>query len=643
MRWSLPHNGSTMSVLSFSKKFIASAFLVLVATSASAGELRYAINGIEDPLEANILAHVEQMQFGQRARLAERDFAEIVDVTERRAREGLRPFGYYAPEVTGSIERIDEETLLLTLEVRAGPPVRVSNVQIDLVGPGRDIEEIREWRRKWPLRAGAVLDQEVWEQQKRRVLDIAQTNGFLDAEFSEHVLKLDLVRNEAKIVLRLDTGPQYVFGDIDFGDHYLKLGVLESIPRFTKGDRYSSRKLDTFRIDLWKTGYFSNVEIRQSQRPETTPPQVDLSLHLVTTNKNTYQGSIGFGTDSGMRVQAQWIRRPISRNGDRLDVGIGWLEEDSELSVRADYRLPRPGRDREYWVASGTARIENLDLEIKRRPEDENFLKIANGDVSDYNFRFGNLRVRNLKQGDRQYFGTLFLQYLNSNQNYSLLTSIPELQGEYSYLLRMNDDVISLGYDFDLVDVRGKGFDAEGRRDRAYAFIADEAIGSSGNFRQVYVSTRRIFRHGERWKLLLRGEVGYTDADVTDLTINVEDVPVDLSVTRLPNFYRFKAGGGQSVRGYGFESLSNNNVGSNNIITASVAAEYRFFSNWSAAAFFDIGNAFNDWKDPNLHKGVGVGIRWYSIAGPIRVDVAQAIDFENKPWRIHITIGTPLL
>ena len=98
-----------------------------------------------------------------------------------------------------------------------------------------------------------------------------------------------------------------------------------------------------------------------------------------------------------------------------------------------------------------------------------------------------------------------------------------------------------------------------------------------------------------------------------------------------------------SVRGYGFEQLSNNDIGSNHIITASAEAEYRFLESWSGAAFFDIGNAFNEWDNPDLKRGIGVGIRWHSIAGEIRVDVAQAIDFNGRPWRWHITIGTPLL
>ena len=128
----------------------------------------------------------------------------------------------------------------------------------------------------------------------------------------------------------------------------------------------------------------------------------------------------------------------------------------------------------------------------------------------------------------------------------------------------------------------------------------------------------------------MRGEVGYTEADVDEFVLDVLGEPLELSFTTLPNYYRFKAGGSMSVRGYGFEQLSNNDIGSNHIITASAETEYRFLENWSGAAFFDIGNAFNDWNDPDLKRGAGIGIRWYSIAGEIRVDVAQAIDFEGN-------------
>jgi translocation and assembly module TamA len=621
----------------------------MAAASAAADELRYAVVGVGDPLKSNVLAHVQTVKLGRQARLAERDFPGLIAGAERRAREGLRPFGYYAPEVTGRIDRVDSETLLLTLQIQAGPPVRVADVQLSILGAGRDVDALREWRSKWPLRIGAVLDQAKWEAEKSRAIDLAHASGFLAAEIREHVLEIDLDTNEARIVFTLDTGAQHVFGDIDFGEHVLKPGVLEAIPRFARGDRYSARMMDRLRIDLWQTGYFTNVEIRERKRADTEPPQVDLSLTLLTDRKNVYQGSIGVGSDTGMRLQAQWSRHPMSRNGDRLDIGIGWQSQDDEITARANYRLPRLTRNREFWIANAEIREENLDLEIKRTPEDENYLKIADGNIADYHLRVGNLRVRNFKQGDRQWFGTAFVQYLNSIQGYQLRVGIEGLPPDSSDLLRFNDDVISIGYDADLVDVWGKGFDVGGRRERAYFFVSDKALGSDSNFKQAYIATRRVYRRGDRWKLLVRGEIGYTDALVNNLEISVptpeepDGILVDLSVTQLPNFYRFKAGGSQSVRGYAFESLSNNDIGSNHIVTASIETEFRFLENWSAAAFFDIGNAFNDWDDPDLHKGAGVGIRWYSIAGPIRVDVAQALDFEGRPWRIHFTIGTPLL
>ena len=97
------------------------------------------------------------------------------------------------------------------------------------------------------------------------------------------------------------------------------------------------------------------------------------------------------------------------------------------------------------------------------------------------------------------------------------------------------------------------------------------------------------------------------------------------------------------MRGYSFESLSNNGLGSNNIVTASAELEFKLRPDWSLAAFVDTGNAFNDWGNYELRTGAGVGVRWYSIAGPIRLEVARGLDLQGDPWRVHFTIGTPLL
>jgi translocation and assembly module TamA len=142
---------------------------------------------------------------------------------------------------------------------------------------------------------------------------------------------------------------------------------------------------------------------------------------------------------------------------------------------------------------------------------------------------------------------------------------------------------------------------------------------------------------------LLRAEAGYSDANTTSVNVPTEEGDLEISVTDLPNLYRFRAGGSRSVRGYAFELLDSNGLGSNNILTASAEVEFHFHESWSLAAFFDIGNAFNDWSNPDLKRGTGFGVRWYSVIGALRLDVAQGWDLEGDPWRIHLTIGTPLL
>lgn len=286
-----------------------------------------------------------------------------------------------------------------------------------------------------------------------------------------------------------------------------------------------------------------------------------------------------------------------------------------------------------------------MDLEFKLDPEDDDYIKLANGNIDEQHLRLGRLKIRNLGGGETQLFATPFVQFINSEERYQPVELSTEfgMNDDVDRLLHRVDHAFSVGLEYGLVNVLGKGFDVRGHRERAWIFHSNEAFGSDVDFTQLYFSTRKTQKWGDRWKFIYRAEVGYTDAEVNELTIDISGTQLDISDTRLPNFYRFKAGGSQSVRGYGFESLSNNDIGSNHIVTASAEIEIRVLEKWSVAVFIDTGNAFNDWSEPELKTGAGIGLRWYSIAGPISLDVAQALDYTDDPWRIHFTIGVPLL
>ena len=622
--------------------------LLAIAAATALADVRYVVTGVGDELRDNVLRYVDTLQFGPQIRLGPADIERIQAEAIDKATVALRPYGYYAPVVTTRIREADSEQPIVEIRIDPGPPIRIESADIDIVGPGENEGVLRVWLADWPLRAGAVLDQTAWESQKREGLDIAATRGYLGAAYSVHTIELDLDRNVASVRLELDTGQRYVMGDVAFGDHGLKPGILEYIPRFEKGDPYTSRLVGWLRTDLWKTGYFTDVNVVEVERPEANPPAVDFRVTTATEARNRYQGALGWGTDTDLRLQANWSRHPMSASGGRLDIGVGWQSLDDETRLRATHRRPRLERAREYWVTDLTLSFENLDLEVKRSPEDEDYIQIANGDVTERHLRFGRMKLTNLESGEHQLFGTAFAQFINTNRLFRLRTdpvvNVNPLQtDEFGTLLDDSINALSVGYNWDLVAVEGKFFQTRGHRDRAWIFHSNTAFGSDVGFTQAYLSTRRSYLLGDRFKFHVRGEVGYTDAKVSELDLDIGGTPLRLSSTELPNFYRFKAGGSMSVRGYGFEQLSNNDIGSNHIITGSTEVEYRFLNAWSAALFFDIGNAFNDWSNPELKKGAGFGLRWYSIAGEVRVDYAQALDFEGKPWRLHITIGTPLL
>ena len=116
-------------------------------------------------------------------------------------------------------------------------------------------------------------------------------------------------------------------------------------------------------------------------------------------------------------------------------------------------------------------------------------------------------------------------------------------------------------------------------------------------------------------RVLMRTDLGYTEVN---------------DVTELPASIRFFAGGDSSVRGFAYESLgpedSNGEViGGRHLATGSLEYDHPLTEKWHLAAFTDAGNAFNDFDAFEPRHSAGIGIRWRSPLGPIRLDIARAL------------------
>jgi translocation and assembly module TamA len=116
--------------------------------------------------------------------------------------------------------------------------------------------------------------------------------------------------------------------------------------------------------------------------------------------------------------------------------------------------------------------------------------------------------------------------------------------------------------------------------------------------------------------------------------------------SKVPYNLRFFAGGDQSIRGYDYKSLSAQEdgylIGGQQLAVGSLEYSYRFKPKWRGAVFVDAGNAFDQHFNDPIKVGAGVGVRWASPIGPIRLDVAAGISEASVPIRLHFFIGPPL-
>jgi len=174
------------------------------------------------------------------------------------------------------------------------------------------------------------------------------------------------------------------------------------------------------------------------------------------------------------------------------------------------------------------------------------------------------------------------------------------------------------------------------RRGEFYKLVllgTDEALGSNITFWQARFNSWNVFSVGDSGRLLLRSALGFSHADnSTVLKVNFNEIP---------EYYEFRTGGARSVRGYGYEELvpADSITGGKHQAIASIEYEHEIIPDWSAAAFLDGGNAFNDFDSIDEKLGAGIGLRWRSPVGIARIDLAFPLDDADDDFQIYITVG----
>lgn len=566
-------------------------FAALVASSAGAAELKVTIEGLRGEMAESARASLTLLKQTERD-VTPAQVRRLFTVGKDEIRVGLEPYGYYNARVDGQL-KTTQKGFDIVFRVTPGDPVVVRHSKVNVQGDGAERPEVKRALRRFAPAEGEILDHGRYEQSKTNIESALLNDGFLRTKATTHRVEVSRKANTADIDLAWQSGPRMRFGPVHFSESQFPPEFLGRYVPWETGDFYSPDDLLAFQQRLIDADYFSTVTV-QPDLSNTQSIDVPVDVTLAPAKRSVYTATAYLSTDTGPGVRLAMTRRWLNRLGHKADVS---LDNAQRLqAVATTYRIPLPGRNERSLNFGATYRDENTATSISR-----------------------NTRVT--ANETRQWHGftrTLGVQYVAGNfeigdeQRYSTL-----LYGEGTLSRKKANDFF---------------FPRRGYSVTFGARFAPEGLLSDTSFTQFTADAKWIRQVARRQRILLRGTVGAMAVDDFD---------------QLTPELRFFAGGDRSVRGFDYQELGSTDangkvIGGQYLTVASAEYEYYFLPKWGAAVFVDAGDAFRS-SEFNLNIGAGIGVRWRSPVGILRLDFGVPVSSDlASNIRFHITVGPDL-
>ena len=548
---------------------------------------------VSEAIQTNVRAFLSLTRYAERDDVTDEVMGRLQRRIVTETRQALEPLGYYEPEVSYDVQQ-DGELWRVTIRIEPGRPVRLSEVNVDVTGPGAEDRAIREVLEAEDIKPGLRLNHGTYERVKGGLVRTAKNEGYLDARLTKHDLVIDRVARRANVDLEADTGPRYSFGEIQIAQDVIDDAAMRRLLRMQPGAPYTLDSLLRTQYVLDDTQYFSGVDI-ESGEPDRDTLTVPVTVSAEPSRKHRYAASIGYGTDTEARGKFTWDNRRVNRSGHKFKLELLGSSIIKDLTGR--YAIPVLDIALEKLEFTGTLREEELGDTFSQRAEVSTGLTQVLGRWQRV------LQIRLSNETTTEATGS-------ASTNFYMYPSI-------SYATMPSYIV--------------------GGKKRPYFFSAElrgspETLGSDASFLQLRTKGERIFDLNDQWHLHLRGELGMTRI---------------AAAGDLPASQRFFAGGEGSVRGFDLNELSpsdgvdlESSVGGSNLATGTVEIVRDLPRNFGIAAFYDAGNAFESFSDPKLEYAAGVGLRYSIAVASFGVDVAQALSESGRSPRVHLYIAT---
>ena len=515
----------------------------------------------------------------------------------------LRSQGYYDAVVE---PRTHEGAGQLRVVLGAEPGQQYRFATVDLPGlesAGPEAERLRDTFNVKPgdpviaadvIAGGLALTQALGEQ------------GYAEARIGEQDIEVNHQTRLATLTLPVKPGPVARFGSIRVsGSPPFNARHLATIARFKRGDAFQRSKVDDLRRALIATTLVSNADVQVV--PVDGGRTVDLNVRLEPAPSHTIAGELGYGTGQGSRVEASWTDR-------------NFLNPEGALTLRG---------------IAGT-----------------------NEQLIGVQFRRGNFMKRDQ---------VLNMQLSASHQEFDaykantlLLAANIERQSNFIWHKKWT---WSYGGEWLATDERGVFSNAGTKDTRTFLIVAaplslgydgsDSLLDPTRGFRLNLRVSPELSSHGGEF-IYARGQFDASAYHpISDRLVAAGRVRVgtifgagafDLAPSR-----RFYSGGGGSVRGYGYQQLGPKDadgdpIGGRGLIEFGTEARIRlknFGGNFGIVPFFDGGSLstetlpdFRNWR-----FAAGIGVRYYSSFGPIRIDLGVPLNRQKGDGRLAVTVS----
>ena len=600
---------------------------------------RVDVSGLDDELMAENVRVSLALNDAIGKDLSARRLNYLLREAEAETREALEPFGYYSPTIV--IQRSDRSvpegtddpstaanartatadadaggnadarqrgsrSLTVSIRIEPGKPVRVRGWNVGVDGDAGEDRSVRAALDGFAPRQGEVLDHSLYEASKSKVSRTLAGHGYFDADFAAHRVEVTRADYAADIDLRWTSGARYALGEATFTQTpktIIRDELLQKLVGWTPGEAYDDAELERLRRSLVALDYFGLVEILP--QPENAKDKVvPVQVNLTPAPRSIYTAGVNYGTRSGAGFSLGVERRYLNTRGHKALAQIDYANKRKTATVQ--YRVPAFAWLDGWYTASLQAADEQTDSLDTRRLE---FVASRSGQFNDHLNLVASMHVL------RERWSYFTLNRPSLDYQYASFY-FPSLRAEY------------IDVDNRLTPRRGAGGTLTLRGGKG---------GTDGDaaFAQLHASAQWFHGFDADSRLIVRGEAGHTFTD---------------ELLALPPSLRYYAGGDRSVRGYGWREIGpriRNSVGdtyalgAQNVVTASIEYERYFKGPWGAAVFVDSGSAF-DGKSPDMHTGVGIGLRWRSPVGPVRIDIARGLKSPDSPFTLHLNIGADL-